>query len=100
MFDTSRYRKSENIKGRGARPEIFARKGGKLFKGYADKRIRNIKGLNPRQRELVKAVVGSYDHPGSKGITVKEFNAAMKKMADNPRDSVTRKDVEKIRKQF
>ena len=98
MFNTSRFRKVGNIRGEGAKPDIFE-KGGKIYGKRASKRISKLP-LSRMQKEYVKQVMAKHDRPGSRGITREEFLHGLDEMERNPRDPVTRKDVERIKKHF
>jgi len=99
MFDTSRFRKVGNIQGKDAKPDIFKRRGGKLYGRTMSREISKLP-LSRAQKEYAKQAIGKHDRPGSPGITRAEFLHALEEMEKNPRDPVTRKDVDTIKKYF
>lgn len=99
LFDTSKYRGVKNIRGKGGKPDVFARKGGKLYGKHVSKLI-GKSSLPTRKKRFITRNIVIHSRPGSPGIDRGEFLTAMKEMADNPNDPITRKDVEIVEKHF
>jgi len=99
MFNTSRFRKAENIGGEDAtKPDVFSRKG-RLYKTPMEKRIGKIP-LSKTQKEYVKEVMAKYDRPESKGVTREEFLHGLDEMAKDKTNPIKQRDIEKIKRRF
>ena len=99
MFSTSRFRGVKNIQGKGAKPDIFERRGGRLYGKYVPKRVAKLP-LSRQKKAYIKSVFDKHNRPGSPGFDRAEFLASLEQMAKDPLDPITRKDVEKIKKYF
>lgn len=79
---------------------IFSKHGGKLTRKQFEQRLKRVP-LQSWRKEYVKRVMEKFDEPRySRGITEEEFNKGLEAMAKNPRDSINKTHIARIRKHF
>ena len=99
IFNTSRFRRVGNLRGKDASPDIFKQRGGKLYGKRLNRRINGLP-LSHTQKEYVKQVMAKHDRPGSRGITREEFLYGLDEMARNTNDSIRQEDIKRIKEHF
>jgi len=79
---------------------FFDKQGGKLTRRQFEQRLRRVP-LQSWQREYVERVMERFDEPRhSRGITQEEFHKGLDEMAENPKDRIDQKHIDRIKKHF
>ena len=83
--------------------KLFDRYGGRMPQRDLERHLNRIP-FQSHEREYVKAVMAKFDNPyepGSKRyVTKEEFLQGLDEMVQNKKDSISREEVERIKKYF
>lgn len=82
-----------------AKQDAFSRNSGKLSKRQFEQYLNRVP-LRSSQKEYIKRVMEKFNTSYSRGITKEEFYKGLDEMAKNPRDHITSKHIELLKKYF
>lgn len=81
------------------RKDVFARSGGRLTPRQIERYLWRVP-LRVSEKEYVERVMEKFDRPYSRWVTREEFFKGLEEMAKNPRDPISKQEVEMIKKYF